>query len=289
MFLGCTFLLLGCTTSQTSLNQTIEVNSVSFKAVAWGFAPEWGAWRPVEGSKVLWIRVVGKNIGGVPQDLPNDFSLKYRNTNAQTPPHEAYEESADLYSACVGCYVYPGVSREGYLLYEVPENLVGGEAALFVNVVGKAYYLQLENPESYLDKKVSVLNATLDCSYGEYAGNNRQYECDYLTLFLGNIRSHVPIHDYYAKLDLVLDGRRIIENHNVEIKLKPKQQVDYKTEVNWKFDRQRNSYFEDVGLLRDYSKEISVPGRYIAEVIIKSSEGVILGNDNVSLVLPSPP
>lgn len=79
-----------------------------------------------EGATSLWIYVRGKNVGEVPQSLPyfHDVELLYKGTNpkAHDPfSYFLYRTSKKGYKG--GGEVYPGVVREGWILYTVPEGV----------------------------------------------------------------------------------------------------------------------------------------------------------------------
>lgn len=88
---------------------------------------EWQG-QPKEGAKFLWLYVEAQNVGQVQECLPSamDFRLWYKDD-------EIYKRMAspvDRETYHVGFFgegcVYPGVGREGWLLYEIP---MGAEPA----------------------------------------------------------------------------------------------------------------------------------------------------------------
>jgi hypothetical protein len=73
---------------------------------------------PEEGATFLWIHVYAENVGEVEKSLPAAYYLELlykgdeisRHTPGSVKGHEVYKAES----------VYPGVSREGWILYELP-------------------------------------------------------------------------------------------------------------------------------------------------------------------------
>jgi hypothetical protein len=75
---------------------------------------------PAEGAKFLWINVYAENVGEVEKSLPGAyyFRLLYKEDEIRGhTPEYVRSKGREMYKAES---IYPGVSREGWILYELP-------------------------------------------------------------------------------------------------------------------------------------------------------------------------
>lgn len=192
-----------------SINETMTVNDTSFRVTAWGFAPYWGSTRPKQGGKFIWMNVIASNVGTTPIDLPNDFGVSYRGTPARLVTPMGHASTYAVYTHCYNpCPVYPGVSKEGYLLFEVPSGLQDGEAVFSAYIKGEQYDANLSNPVPFEGRHVSFIGANLKCAPSQYTGS---FFCNDVNLVVFNDK-HFPF---------MHEGGKILILSNVSISGQP--------------------------------------------------------------------
>lgn len=91
---------------------------------------------PEEGAKFLWLYVKAANLGEVAQRIPDDWDVDilYRGTTidydyASPKERKMYPERGTI---------YPYVSEEGWIVYQVPKNFYISEAKVRVDFPPKA-------------------------------------------------------------------------------------------------------------------------------------------------------
>lgn len=82
---------------------------------------EWQG-QPEEGAKFLWLYIEAQNVGEVEECLPSDMNFQLVYKDAEIWSRAASPDDRETYFVGwlgEGC-VYPGIGREGWLLYEIP-------------------------------------------------------------------------------------------------------------------------------------------------------------------------
>ena len=82
---------------------------------------------PAEGAKFLWVHVKAKNVGEVAQNTPSkyyDMDLLYKGTEIRCKStHSVWGEPMERKMYHGNEKIYPTVSEEGWILYEVPKGI----------------------------------------------------------------------------------------------------------------------------------------------------------------------
>ena len=144
--------------TELSLGDSVIVNNISFAVVAFEFADSFidefnRTQSPNEGAKFLWLHVKAMNIGEVAQYIPEnyDVSILYKGTEITKgrsgyPYLKSKERETYAYTIAGGFgKIYPDVSEEGWIIYEVPKNIDMSQAKICVEFPPKeGYYGQGE-------------------------------------------------------------------------------------------------------------------------------------------------
>ena len=151
-----------------SVNELIEANNVSFKVTMWGYSNRWEAHRPPSHAKYLWAYGISENVGSIPEDLPTDFLVIYKGVNA-TPTKIGHLQEYDLL-ASKNPY-FPGATREGFVLFYVPEDLKDDEATLMVDINGQKTKIKLSEPTRLEAAPLSISNGFVYCEDFTWLGD----------------------------------------------------------------------------------------------------------------------
>jgi len=145
--------------TELSLGDSVIVNNISFAVVEYEFADSFidefnQTQSSNEGAKFLWLYVKATNIGDVAQYIPenHDVSILYKGTEITRYKvggyHYLKSKEREMYAyALVGGFekIYPDVSEEGWIIYEVPKNIDMSQAKIRVEFPPKeGYYGQGE-------------------------------------------------------------------------------------------------------------------------------------------------
>jgi hypothetical protein len=112
--------------TELSLGESAVIHDVSFMVVRYEVGTDIGDKRFPEGATSLWIYVKGKNVGEVPRSLPYfyDVELLYKGTSPTAhDPSVFWLHGTSKEGYTGGGEIYPGVVREGWILYTVPEGV----------------------------------------------------------------------------------------------------------------------------------------------------------------------
>lgn len=95
----------------------VSINSYEFAS---SYEDEyWGQVAPEQGATFLWVHVYAENAEEVERSLPSSYRFRLLYKGDEIQYHTTwYVTGRELYS---GGSVYPGVSREGWILYELPD------------------------------------------------------------------------------------------------------------------------------------------------------------------------
>lgn len=146
-----------------SLNEKVVSDNIAFRVKAWGFYNRWKDFYPADGAKFVWIDFESENVGDVPAKLPKDFHLEYRGIN--TTAIYKYESMCyHLRGTEAEEDYFPGDGREGFILFEVSEDLGEGEAEFYVEYSGKSYVLDLEGQTAITGPKLTISDEGIVCS-----------------------------------------------------------------------------------------------------------------------------
>jgi len=117
------------TTASGALGQSFRYDSLLITPLEYQFGgaykTKWGsAEAPPEGAKFLWIKIAVENVGENADYSPHSSSFKvlHKGTEISTPWWWELREPADrpLYEGWK--QIYPGVRKEGWLRFTVPER-----------------------------------------------------------------------------------------------------------------------------------------------------------------------
>jgi len=127
--------------TEFQLGESRIANNIAFVVLDYEFSEsyihEYG-WieYPAEGAKFLWLSVKAANLGEVAQRIPDDWDVDilYRGTTiyydyARPKERKMYPERGTI---------YPYVSEEGWIAYQVPKNFYISEAKVRVDFPPKA-------------------------------------------------------------------------------------------------------------------------------------------------------
>jgi hypothetical protein len=140
--------------TELSLEDSVIVNDISFVVVKYEFADRFideynNTNLPNEGAKFLWLYVKATNIGEVAQYIPEsyDVSILYKGTEITRYRVggrfylESKEREMYAYELMGGFgKIYPDVSEEGWIIYEVPKNIDMSQAKIRVEFSPKEGY-----------------------------------------------------------------------------------------------------------------------------------------------------
>ena len=140
--------------TELSLGDSVIINNISFAVVEYEFADSFmddsnRTQSSKEGAKFLLLYVKATNIGDVAQYIPgnHDVSILYKGT--EITHYKVYwyyylkSEKRELYAyTLIGGFekIYPDVSEEGWILYEVPKNIDMSQAKICVEFPPKEGY-----------------------------------------------------------------------------------------------------------------------------------------------------
>jgi hypothetical protein len=88
------------------------------------YRTKWGSSEaPPEGAKFLWIKIAVENVGKDANYLPHSSSFKVLHKGTEISPPRLWElrEPAELPLYESSGQIYPGVRKEGWLRFTVPE------------------------------------------------------------------------------------------------------------------------------------------------------------------------
>ena len=133
--------------TELSLGESAIVDGISFTVVKYEFTDSYEVsnplenytHRPPEGAKYLWVYVKAQNVGELAYYTPGDFGvdLLYKGGEImRTSPAWFYEKK--MYYG--GTKIYPSVSEEGWILYEVPKGIEISQAKICVEFHPKEGY-----------------------------------------------------------------------------------------------------------------------------------------------------
>ena len=91
---------------------------------------------PEEGAKFLWLYVKAANLGEVAQRIPDDWDVDILYKGTTTHHDYANPKGRKMYPE--RWKIYPYVSEEGWILYQVPKNFYISEAKVRVDFPPKA-------------------------------------------------------------------------------------------------------------------------------------------------------
>ena len=132
--------------TELSLGDSVIVNDISFVVIKYEFADRFideynNTNIPNEGAKFLWLYAKVTNIGEVAQYIPEsyDVSILYKGTEITRYRVggrfylESKEREMYAYELMGGFgKIYPDVSEEGWIIYEVPKNIDMSQAKIRV-------------------------------------------------------------------------------------------------------------------------------------------------------------
>ena len=127
--------------TELSLGDSGIVNDISFAVVEYEFADSFlevvnQTKSPKEGAKFLWLYVKATNIGEVAQYIPDQSSVSilYKGIEITYYTNRGFEErEMYTYAFRLGFgKIYPGVSEEGWIIYEVPKGIDISQAKICV-------------------------------------------------------------------------------------------------------------------------------------------------------------
>ena len=133
--------------TELSLGESVTINGITFVVDEYEFTnsfimpPSNFTIPPPEGAKFLWVHVKAKNICEVPRYLPWFIMLHYKGIEIReyTASYEKDEYTSRYYSLGERKmyrkhYVYPYVSKEGWMIYTVPATFDTTDAKLEVMI-----------------------------------------------------------------------------------------------------------------------------------------------------------
>ena len=139
--------------TELSLGESATINGITFVVDEYEFTnsfimpPYNFTIPPPEGAKFLWVHVKAKNIGEVPRYLPWFIMLHYKGIEIReyTASYEKEEYTSQYYSLGERKmyrkhYVYPYVSKEGWMIYTVPATFDATDAKLWVMIPPPGYW-----------------------------------------------------------------------------------------------------------------------------------------------------
>lgn len=136
--------------TELSLGESAIVDDVSFTVVrfeeshmyncTYDTTPR-GPIYPAEGAKFVWVYVKAKNVGEVAREIPARFNIKmlYKGEEIHEEIHSRgiwmyrfWDNSIEREIYHDQGEIYPTVSEEGWILYEVPEGIDMSQAKICV-------------------------------------------------------------------------------------------------------------------------------------------------------------
>jgi hypothetical protein len=129
--------------TEFQLGESGIANNIAFVVIDYEFSESyiseyWGIEYPEEGAKFLWLYVKATNLGEVAQRIPDawNVAILYKGT---TIHHDyAHPKGRKRYAQSPLEEIYPGVSEEGWILYQVPKNFYISQAKVRVDFPPKA-------------------------------------------------------------------------------------------------------------------------------------------------------
>jgi hypothetical protein len=113
-------------TAEASMGDFVIYKDIKTTIIEYEFTDSYltsyGTEKPAEGAKFLWLHVKSENVGEVAHDLPGpwDFDLLYKDTEIGYRYLGGYRGYPQQYTEYQQERVYPGIAREGWILYEIP-------------------------------------------------------------------------------------------------------------------------------------------------------------------------
>ena len=135
--------------AELSLGESVIVNNISFAVVEYEFADSFidGFNRtrsPKEGAKFLWLYVKATNIGEVAQYIPEDHDVFILYKGTEIIYYTGWgSKEREMYAQAIGLAfgkIYPDVSEEGWIIYEVPKGIDLSQAKVRVEFPSKEGY-----------------------------------------------------------------------------------------------------------------------------------------------------
>jgi hypothetical protein len=125
------------------LGESGKANNIAFVVLDYEFSrtyiSEYGRIEyPEEGAKFLWLYVKAANLGEVAQRIPDAWDVDILYKGATIHHDHANPKGRKMYVQSPLEEIYPGVSEEGWILYQVPKNFYISEAKVRVDFPPKA-------------------------------------------------------------------------------------------------------------------------------------------------------
>jgi hypothetical protein len=126
--------------TELSLGEGAIVDDISFTVVRYEFTDSYEAGygekhthHPPEGAKYLWVYVKAKNVGELAYYIPYDYGvdLLYKGEEIMCTHTEPYFEEKEMYRGSM-TKIYPNVTKEGWVFYEVPKGIDISQAKIRV-------------------------------------------------------------------------------------------------------------------------------------------------------------
>ncbi|MFH1506702.1 MAG: hypothetical protein ABIE94_07015 [archaeon] len=225
-----------------SVNELIEANNVSFKVTMWGYSNRWENHRQTAHVKYLWVYGISENIGSVPEQLPTSFLLMYRGVN--TTPAKIVDLQ-DYYGLHPNDHYFPGVTKEGFILFKVPEDLKNDETTFMVDIQGQKTMIELTDPTE-LGTPLSTSDEFVYCK-------NFSFTAYYASCTIGfTITNNWPI-PYHS-------GEILLANYTIAEKITNNEKKEIyagtSSEFNIQIDRDLESHEQKSGYRLPYTFSI---------------------------------
>lgn len=289
------------------INSTINTSDTTIIVKEWGFAPEWGSEEPSEKAKFIWILFSTTNIIDIPLKAGDGgcfdyfFSLHYRGTQGE----RVYGDLNEDYFYDHGYESYPGVTREGYLLFMVPESLQEGEAVLHVGIdphpadrmsteglldrqcpeciqyqLEQRYKFRLVNATSSEDKQIAITFKNVTCDYRTHTyeveglikkeEQRTEFACNHINLLLRN--SRIPVYSSDTVIDISFQHPTGLEldtygPRKLRTPITPHQEFFYSAGMDWRLVEGGDDYISIQTWGRDYQKRIGAQGETLRMVV----------------------
>lgn len=131
--------------TELSLGESTVVDGISFTILGYEFTDSYSrceynrgeTFYPAEGAKFLWVHVKARNVGEVAQNTPSkyDMGLLYKGTEIKCRSTcGIWGELLERKTYHGNERIYPAVSEEGWILYEVPKGIIISQAKICVDV-----------------------------------------------------------------------------------------------------------------------------------------------------------
>lgn len=135
------------TPSTQALGQSVVYGDVKTTIVRYEFSGAYqagslGTQKPKAGLRFLWVYVIAQNVGNSPSYLPREsvnsqFYILYRGQQQIEP--DPYFLERPGYSAYRSVQAIPGVKREGWLLFSVPDQAQPADLKVLFDAAGSPF------------------------------------------------------------------------------------------------------------------------------------------------------